>query len=79
MIDYATRIFSYDSDGQFIFPLTVWITDRRTQNFTGMNFCQKQVTGIHFDLPEIETKTFPSQPAIAAFTKTNLILIYHKF
>ena len=27
MIGHATIIFSYDPDGQFIFPLTVWITE----------------------------------------------------
>ena len=56
MIGYATITFSYDPDGQFIFPLTVWITEMRTQNLLGMDFCQKQVSGIHFDLPGIEIK-----------------------
>ena len=27
-----------------------------TQNILGMDFCQKQVSGIHFDLPGIEIK-----------------------
>ena len=56
MIGYATITFSYDPDGQIIFPLTVWITEMRTQNLLGMDFCQKQVSGIHFDLPGIEIK-----------------------
>ena len=56
MIGYATITFSYDPDGQFIFPLTVWITEMRTQNLPGMDFCQRQVSGIHFDLPGIEIK-----------------------
>ena len=46
MIGYATITFSYDPDGQFIFPLTVGITDMRTQNLLGIDFCQKQVSGI---------------------------------
>ena len=33
MIGYATTTFSYDPDGQFIFPLTVWITEMRTRTF----------------------------------------------
>ena len=53
MIGFATITFGYDPDGQFIFPLTV---EMRTQNLLGMDFCQKQVSGIHFDLPEIEIK-----------------------
>ena len=56
MIGYATITFSYDSDGQIIFPLTVWITNMRTQNLLGMDFCQKQFVGIHFNLPGIEIK-----------------------
>ena len=49
MIGYATITFSYDQDGQFIFPLTVWITKMRTQILREMDFCQKQVSGSHFD------------------------------
>ena len=55
-IGYATIAFRYDPDGQFIFPLTVWITEMRTQNLLGMDFCQKQVSGILFDLPGIKIK-----------------------
>ena len=54
MIGNSTITFSYDTDGQFIFPLTVWITEMRTQNLLGMDVCQKRVSGIHFDLPGIE-------------------------
>ena len=43
-----------------------------------MVFCQKEVSGIDFDLPGIEI-TLPSDPAMAVFTKINLILIYHKY
>ena len=38
MIGYATITFSYDPDGQFIFLLTVWITEMRTQNLLGLDF-----------------------------------------
>ena len=60
MIGLATLTFSYDPDGQFSFPLTVWITGMKTQNLLGMDFCQKQVSGIHFDLPGIELKEPPN-------------------
>ena len=66
-IGYATKIFSYDPDGQFIFPLTVWITEMRTQNFLCMDFCQKQVSGIHFDLPGIEIKNPPKSICYGSF------------
>ena len=57
---YATIMFCYDPDGQFVFPLTVWITELKTQNLLGMDFCQKHVSGIHFDLPGKELKNTPS-------------------
>ena len=56
MIGFATLTFSYGADGHFSFPLFVWITQMKTQNLVGMDFCQKQVSGIHFDLPGIELK-----------------------
>ena len=60
MIGLATLTFSYDPDGQFTFPLTVCITEMKTQNLLGMDFCQKQVSGIHFELPGIELKEPPN-------------------
>ena len=59
MIDYATMEFSYDSNGQYTFPLTVWITEMRTQNLLGMDLCQNQASGFHFDLPGIELRQPP--------------------
>ena len=56
MIGFATLTLSYDPDGQFSFPLTVWITEMKTQNLFGKDFCQTQVSGIHFGLPGIELK-----------------------
>ena len=56
MIGYATIAFSYDPDGQFIFSLTVWVSEMRTQNLLGMDFCQRQISGIHFDLAGVEIK-----------------------
>ena len=60
MIGFATLTLSYDPDGQFSFSLTVWITKMKTQNLLGMDFCQKQVYGNHFDLPGIELKKPPN-------------------
>ena len=67
MIGYATITFSYDPDEQFIFPLTVWITEMRTQNLLGMDFCQKQVSGTHFDLPGVEIKKPPKSVCYGSF------------
>ena len=67
MIGYATITFSYDPDAQFIFPLTVWITQMKTQNLFGMDFCQQQVSGIHFDLPGIGIKNPPKSICYGSF------------
>ena len=67
MIGYAAINFKYDPDGQFVFPLTVWITVMKTQNLLGMDFCQKQASGIHFDLPGIELKNPPHSLCYGSF------------
>ena len=59
MIGYATIEFIYDPNGEYSFPLTVWITEMRTQNILGMDFCQNQASGIHFDLLGIELQQIP--------------------
>ena len=59
MIGYATMDFSYDPNGEHTFPLTVWIKEMRTQNLLGMDFCQNQASGTHFDLPGIELRQPP--------------------
>ena len=67
MVGYASITFCYDPDGQFVFPLTVWVTEMKTQNLLGMDFCQKQVSGIHFDLPGIELKNPPNSLCYGCF------------
>ena len=59
MIGFATLTFSYDPDEQLSFSLTVWITEMKTHNFLSMDFCQKKVSGIHFDVPGVELKEPP--------------------
>ena len=67
MIGFATLTFSYDPDGQFCFPLTILKAEMKSQNLLGMNFCQKQVSGIHFDLPGIELKEPPNKVCYGSF------------
>ena len=67
MVGYASITFCYDPDGQFVFSLTVWVTEMKTQILLGMDFCQKQVSGIHFDLPGIELKNPPNSLCYGCF------------
>ena len=72
MIGYATITFSYDPDGQLIFPLTGWITEMRT--------CVKNKFLEFFLIyMELNWRSLPSQFASTALFKTNPILIYYKF
>ena len=67
MVGYATITICYNPDGQFVFPLTVWIIEMKTQNLLGMDLCQKQISGIYFDLPGIELKNSPNSLCYGGF------------
>ena len=73
MIGLATLTFSYDPNGQFTFPLTVRITEMKIQNLLGMDFCQKQVSGIRFELPALNLKSHQILWVMEAFIRTNRI------
>ena len=74
MVGYASTTFCYDPDGQFVFPLTVWITGMTPQNLLEMDFGQKQVSGIRFDLPGIEFKNPSNSLCYGCFKQTKLYL-----
>ena len=67
MVNYATKTFSFEPDGHFLLPRRVWITEIKTKNFLGKNFCQKQVSGFHFDLPGIGIKNPPKSTCYGRF------------
>ena len=67
MIGYAAITFSCDPAGEFVFLLTVWISEMRTQNLLGIDFCPKQVSGIHFDLLGIEIKSLTKSICFSSF------------
>ena len=67
MIGYATIEFSYDPNGECSFPLTVEITEIRTQNLFGMDFCQNQASGNHFKRPGAELRQPPQTFCFGSF------------
>ena len=79
MIGYATIEFSYDPNGKYSFPITVWITEMKTQNLLGMDFCQNQASGIQFDLPGIELRQPPNPFGMEVFTKILFFLTFLDF
>ena len=70
MIGYATIESSSDPNGEYTFPLTVWITEMKTQKLLGMDFCQSQASGIHFDLLALSYGSLQKPFVIEVFTKT---------
>ena len=67
MIGSATISIIYDQEGPFLFPLTLRKTELKTQNLLKMDFCQKQGTGIYFDIPRIELEEPPNTVCYGSF------------
>ena len=56
----TTITFSFDSDGLHPVELKFWITEAKTPNLLGIDFCRQLVSKLHFDLPAIELKDSPN-------------------
>ena len=56
MLGHTTLNFSFDSDGQHCFQLQLWITETKTANLLGIEFCRKYISKLHFDIPALELK-----------------------
>ena len=79
MIGYANIEFSYDPNGKCSFPLTVWATEKRTQNFLGLDFYQNQASGVHVDTPRIELLRLQKFFVMEVLTKLNLFFTSLEF
>ena len=79
MIGLATLTFSYDPDGQFTFPLTVWITEMKTQNLLGMDFCQIRYLASILSYLASNSKNHQILCVMEAFTRTNCFPSFRKF
>ena len=60
MLGHTTLNFSFDSDGQHCFQLQLWITETKTANLLGIEFCRKYISKLHFDIPALELKDTPN-------------------
>ena len=79
MIGFATLTFSYDPDGQFCFPLTVWITGMHTQNLLGMDFRQSRYLASTLIYLELNLKSHQTLCVMEVFIRTNLTLSFRRF
>ena len=73
MIGFATLTFSYDPDGQSSFPSTVWITEMKTQNLQGMDFCQNKYGAFTLIYRELNLKSHQILCVLGAFIRINHI------
>ena len=60
MLGSTTITFSFDSNGLHPVELKFWITEAKTPNLLGIDFCRQLVSKLHFDLPAIELKDSPN-------------------
>ena len=60
MLGHTTLNFSFVSDGQHCFQLQLWITETKTANLLGIEFCRKYISKLHFDIPALELKDTPN-------------------
>ena len=79
MIGYATIEFSYEPNGEYSSPLTVWITQMRTQNLLGW-------TSVRIRLPEfistylaLSYNSLQKPSVMEVFTKIKHFLTFLEF
>ena len=60
MLGSTPITFSFDSDGLHPVELKFCITEAKTPNLLGIDFCRQLVSELHFDLPAIELKDSPN-------------------
>ena len=56
MIGHTILSFSFDSDREHQFEFLLWITETRTSNLFGIEFCRQYVSKLHIEIPAIELK-----------------------
>ena len=72
MLGHTTLNFSFDSDGQHCFQLQLWITETKTAIFSGIEFCRKYISKLHFDIPALELKDTPNTICYGSLCATKL-------
>ena len=72
MLGHTTLNFSFDSDGQHCFQLQPWITETKTANLLGIEFCRKYISKLFFDIPALELKDTPNTVCYGSLCATKL-------
>ena len=72
MLGHTTLTFSFDSDGEHCFQLQLWITETKTANLLGIEFCRKYISKLHFDIPALELKDTPNTICYGSLCATKL-------
>ena len=79
MIDYATKTFSFDRDGLFIFYLQYGSLRRGLRIFLALTSVKNKFLEFILIYLGLKQRTLSNQSALAVSIKTNPSLIYLKF
>ena len=57
MIGYSIQTSYFDIEGKYIANHRVWVTEEKTSNLLGVDFCNAFLKALYFDIPAVELKT----------------------
>ena len=57
MIGYTILTSYFDTDEKYKADHRVWITEEKTSNLLGVDFCHTFLKALYFDIPAVELKT----------------------
>ena len=57
MIGYTILTSYFDTDGKYKANHRVWVTEEKTSNLLGVDFCHTFLKALYFDIPAVELKT----------------------
>ena len=57
MIGYTILTSYFDTDGKYKANHRVWVTEEKTFNLLGVDFCHTFLKALYFDIPAVELKT----------------------
>ena len=57
MLGHTLIVSCFDTDGKYPTNHKVWITEERTVNLLGIDFCHLFLKALYFDIPAVELKS----------------------
>ena len=86
MIGYTMLTSYFDTDGKYKANHRVWVTEEKTSNLRGVDFCHTFLKALYFDILAVELKTsdkgvlnygsLNNQKQFPKVSKMNAVIIY---